>query len=66
MYIKELTNKEFCEFTKQFPYKTFYQTQEYAFVMSHERSEVFFLGLVDDNYILAASTIIVEKRNGFK
>lgn len=66
MYIKELTNEEFNNFTSEFPYKTFYQTPEYAFVMSREKNEVFLLGLVDDKYILAASIIIVEKRNGFK
>ena len=66
MYIKELTNEEFSTFTSSFPYKTFYQTPEYAFVMNHEKSEAFFIGLVDDNYILAASLVIVEKRNGFK
>lgn len=66
MYIKELTNDEFNKFTSEFPYKTFYQTPEYAFVMNREKNESFFIGLVDDNYILAASLIIVEKRNGFK
>lgn len=66
MYIKELTNNEFTQFTNSFPYKSFYQTPEYAFVMTHEKSEVFFVGLIDDNYILAATSIIVEKKNGFK
>ena len=66
MYIKELTNEEFNNFTAEFPYKTFYQTPEYAFVMSREKNEVFLLGLVDDKYILSATIVIVEKRNGFK
>lgn len=66
MYIKELTNDEFNSFTSSFPYKSFYQTPEYAFVMSHEKNEAFFIGLVDDNYILAATLVIVEKRSGFK
>ena len=66
MYIKELTNEEFNNFTAEFPYKTFYQTPEYAFVMSREKNEVFLLGLVDDKFILAAAVIIVEKRSGFK
>lgn len=66
MYIKELTNKEFSDFTSQFPYKSFYQTPEYAFVMNHEKNDVFFIGLIDDNYILAACSIIIEKKNGFK
>ena len=66
MYIKELTNEEFISFTNTFPYKSFYQTPEYAFVMNHEKNEAFFIGLVDDNYILAATLVIVEKRSGFK
>jgi lipid II:glycine glycyltransferase (peptidoglycan interpeptide bridge formation enzyme) len=66
MYIKELTNDEFIEFTSSFPYKSFYQTPEYAFVMNNDKNEAFFLGLKDDNYTLAACLIIVEKRNGFK
>lgn len=66
MYIKELTNEEFNDFTSNFPYKTFYQTPEYAFVMNQEKSDAFFIGLVDDNYVLAASLVVVEKRNGFK
>lgn len=66
MYIKELTNEEFNDFTANFPYKTFYQTPEYAFVMNREKSEAFLLGLIDDNYVLAATLVIVEKRNGFK
>lgn len=66
MYIKELTNEEFNNFTAEFPYKSFYQTTQYASVMSKEKNEVFLLGLVDDNYILAACIVIVEKRSGFK
>lgn len=66
MYIKELTNEEFTTFTSNFPYKTFYQTPEYAFVMSHENSDTFLLGLMDDDYILAGCLVVVEKRNGFK
>ena len=66
MYIKELTNEEFNNFTANFPYKTFYQTPEYAFVMNKQKNEVFLLGLIDDNYTLAATLVIVEKRNGFK
>lgn len=66
MYIKELTNEEFNDFTSNFPYKTFYQTPEYAFVMTKEKNEVFLLGLIDDNYTMAATIVIIEKRNGFK
>ena len=66
MYIKELTNEEFTDFTSNFPYKSFYQTPEYAFTMSKENNEVFLLGLIDDGYTLAATIVIVEKRSRFK
>ena len=66
MYIKELTNQEFNDFVSDFPYKSFYQTPEYAFVMNHDKNETFFIGLLDDNYVVAATLVIVEKRNGFK
>lgn len=66
MYIKELTNEEFNNFTAEFPHKTFYQTPEYAFVMSKEKNEAILLGLIDDKYVLAACLVIIEKRNGFK
>lgn len=66
MYIKELTNEEFMSFTSEFPYKSFYQTPEYAFTMTRDNNEAFFLGLIDDNYIMGATLVIVEKRNKFK
>lgn len=66
MYIKELTNEEFTSFTSEFPYKSFYQTPEYAFTMIRENNEVFFLGLIDDSYIMGATMVIVERRNGFR
>lgn len=66
MHIKELTNEEFNTFASNFPFKTFYQTPEYAFVMNHEKNDVYFIGLEDDNYILGAALVIVEKKNGFK
>ena len=66
MHIKELTNEEFNTFVSNFPFKTFYQTPEYAFVMNHEKNDVYFIGLEDDNYILGAALVIVEKKNGFK
>lgn len=66
MYIKELTNEEFLSFTSTFPYKSIYQTPEYAFVMNNEKATCFFIGLIDDTDIVGASLIIVEKKYGFK
>ena len=65
MYIKELTNQEFETFTNSFPLTSLFQTKEYAFVMNHQGYESKFIGLINDNKIIAASLIIVEKHRGY-
>lgn len=65
MYIKELTNNEFEMFTKNFPINSLFQTKEYAFVMNHQGYESKFIGLIDNNKIIAASLIIIEKHHGY-
>lgn len=67
MYIKELTNAEFNNFTDNFEYSSIYQTSEYAFIMNTQNYNSMFLGLVDDsNVIKAASLILIEKTQIFK
>ena len=66
MEIKELTNTEFKDFSKQFRPASMYQTVEYAFTMNEENCDSFFVGLIDDTVIKAASLILVSKINGFK
>lgn len=66
MYIKELTTEEFNSFTDNFIYSSIYQTSEYGFVMNNQNYNSMFLGLIDDNKILAASLILIEKINMFK
>lgn len=67
MYIKQLTNEEFIKFKNTFYYNSFYQTPEYGFVMNKENYESLLLGLLDDdNNILAASLVLIEKVKGFK
>ena len=66
MEIKELTNKEFKDFTKHYKLNSLYQTPEYGFVMNEENFDTVFLGLVDNNKILAASLILIGKRKNFK
>ena len=66
MEIKELTNKEFKEFTSHYKLSSLYQTPEYGFVMNEENLDTIFLGLVDNNKILAASLILIGKRKNFK
>ena len=66
MEIKLLTNAEFLEFSKKFKPSSIYQTIEYAFTMQQQGYEAMFVGLIDDNYLKAASLILVNKINGFK
>jgi lipid II:glycine glycyltransferase (peptidoglycan interpeptide bridge formation enzyme) len=67
MYIKELTNAEFNLFTDSFPYFSIYQTSEYGFIMNTQNYTSVFLGLIDQNdKIVAASLILIEKNNMFK
>lgn len=66
MYIKELTNAEFNLFTDSYPYFSIYQTSEYGFIMNTQNYTSLFLGLMDDNKILAASLILIEKEGMFK
>ena len=67
MYIKELTNAEFNLFTDNYPQSSIYQTSEYGFIMNTQNYTSVFLGLVDDdNKILGASLILIEKEGMFK
>lgn len=67
MYLKELTNAEFNNFTDTFSYFSIYQTSEYGFVMNTQDYTSVFLGLIDDsNKIAAASLILIEKEGMFK
>ncbi len=67
MRLKELTNEEFNQFVNTYPIKSLYQTPEYAFVMNEQNYDSLFLGLIDDeNHVVAASLILIEKLHGFK
>ncbi len=67
MVLKELTNEEFLEFSKSYNMKSIYQTIEYAHVMNKQQFDAMFLGLVDENnHIVAASLILIEKNGHFK
>ena len=67
MKIKELTNEEFSIFVNNFKDKSIYQTTEYAFVMNKQNFDSILLGMIDENNdIIAASLILIEKRYGFK
>ena len=66
MYIKELTSEEFNTFTDNFIYSSIYQTSEYGFIMNNQNYDSMFIGLIDDNKIVAASLLLIEKINIFK
>lgn len=66
MKIKVLTNDEFLEFSKRFRPSSMYQTVEYALTMNNNRYDSLLVGLVDDDKLLAASLILVQKINGFR
>lgn len=67
MYIKELTNQEFNNFTDTFFASSIYQTSEYGFLMNTQNYLSLFLGLIDDNdKIIGASLILIENKNMFK
>lgn len=66
MHIKELSNAEFNKFTDNYKDHSVYQTSEYAFVMNEQKYDSLFLGLVENNEVLAASLILIEKNFGFK
>lgn len=62
MQIRELTNQEFNEFISKYNTKSIYQTPEYGFTMNDEGMDTIFLGLIDNENIIAASLILIEKR----
>ena len=66
MKIKQLTNEEFTLFANKYNIKSIYQTEEYAFIMNKQNFESIFLGLVDNEVIVAASMFLIEKLKGFK
>ena len=67
MYLKELTNEEFNQFTEHFIQSSMYQTAEYAFLMNTQGYDSVLLGLIDDkNQIVAASLVLIHKKYGFK
>lgn len=67
MYIKELTADEFRNFNLNYNLKSLYQTPEYGFVMNNQKFEVSFLGMIDENdNIIATTLILIEKKDNFK
>lgn len=66
MHIKELTNEEFKNFANNYSYNSVYQTLEYALTMNKQGYSSRFVGLIDNNNIVAASLILIKLQNKFK
>lgn len=67
MQIRELTNDQFKQFISTYPMGSIYQTPEYALTMNHQNYNSLLLGYIDDNNsIVAASVILIERLSGFK
>ena len=66
MKIKQLTASEFEHFTNTFNIHSLYQTVEYAQTMQRQGFQYLFLGMTeDDQTIVAASLILIQKRDGY-
>lgn len=66
MLLKELTDKEFNDFKNSFSTSSMYQSIPYKNVMENEGFNTLLLGLVDNDNILAASLILIEKSGKIK
>lgn len=66
MIMKEITADEFKKFNQSYNLSSLYQTPEYGFIMNNQNFSSIFLGLFDNDNIIGASLILIEKRKGFK
>ena len=68
MKIVELQAEQFKAFEHNFPYRNFYQTEEYGMLMNRHQFNDYYLGLEDDTGNIVAATLILVKRGalGFK
>ena len=66
MILKELSKQEFNLFKQNFSSSTMYQSVPYMEVMNNQGFETLLLGLVDNNNILAAALILLEKKGKVK
>jgi lipid II:glycine glycyltransferase (peptidoglycan interpeptide bridge formation enzyme) len=66
MNIKEITEQQFNDFSKDYPTSSLYQTPEYAYTMQNQKFDIMFLGLVHNDEVVGATIILIEKTLGFK
>lgn len=65
MKIVELQAEQFDLFTKEFPYRNFYQTKQYGMLMDRHQFNDYYLGLEDESGKIIAGTLILVKRGAF-
>ncbi len=65
MKICELTIQAFTEYAKNSPLRNYMQTEEYARLMGEEKYNYDYIGLVDDDNVIRAASLILWKRIGF-
>lgn len=66
MYLKELSEAEFNRFVDYYNNSSIYQTVPYAKIMEKQGFEYTFVGMIDDNRIVAASLIFIRKIGNYK
>ena len=65
MKIVELQGEQFKAFENNFPYRNFYQTEEYGTLMNRHQFNDYYLGLEDETGNIVAATLILVKRGAF-
>lgn len=63
MILRELSNEEFISFTNSFNASSIYQSVPYMKVMENQGFKTLLLGLIDNNNIVAATLVLLEKKN---
>lgn len=64
MTIKELTIQAFVEYTKNSPLRNFMQTEEYARFMGENKYNYDYIGLVNEDDVIVAASLILWKKIG--
>ena len=63
MIFRELTNEEFTSFAATYNASSIYQSVPYMEVMKNQGFQTLLLGLIDNNNILGATMVLIEKKN---
>ena len=64
MTLTSITEKQYSDFLKNYPYKNFLNTPNIGHFKVSEGNKIHYLGLFDDNTLIAAC-LLTEKKNKF-